>query len=100
MYFGKKGATKSYRGILSKKFELGAGRISRAPIKMTDFAEFLSLGAERFGAEGCSGLCLCYVVSARRRPAREDIKDSSPRLSGVISDCVGLARIILNQIVR
>jgi hypothetical protein len=40
------------------------------------------------------------IESGDVRLAREDIKESSPRLSGVVSDCIGLARIILNQIVR
>jgi hypothetical protein len=32
--------------------------------------------------------------------ARDDISKSSPRLTAVVHDCVGLARLILNQIVR
>jgi malic enzyme len=47
-----------------------------------------------------STLVIAASIIAAVRLAREDIKESSPRLSGVVSDCVGLARIILNQIVR
>jgi hypothetical protein len=47
-----------------------------------------------------STLVIAASIIAAVRLAREDIKESSPRLSGVITDCIGLARIILNQIVR
>jgi hypothetical protein len=47
-----------------------------------------------------STLVIAASIIAAVRLAREDIKESSPRLSEVISDCIGLARIILNQIVR
>jgi hypothetical protein len=47
-----------------------------------------------------SMLVIAASIIAAVRLAREDIKESSPLLSRVVSDCVGLARIILNQIVR
>jgi hypothetical protein len=47
-----------------------------------------------------STLVIAASIIAAVRLAREDIKESSPRLSGIISECIGLARIILNQVVR
>jgi hypothetical protein len=47
-----------------------------------------------------STFVIAAAIIAAVRLAREDLKNSSPRLSGVITDCIGLARIILNQIVR
>ena len=52
---------------------------------------------ERFA----STLAICASIIAAVRLAREDnITRSSPRLSTVINDCVGLARMILDKIVR
>jgi hypothetical protein len=47
-----------------------------------------------------STLVIAAAIIAAVRLAREDISKSSPRLTSVILDCVGLARMILNQIVR
>jgi hypothetical protein len=40
------------------------------------------------------------VIAAVRLARDENISDTSPRLTAVVRDCVGLARMILNQIVR
>ena len=68
------------------------GEMKRA----VSYEERQALIRDRFA----STLVIAAAIIAAVRLAREDIKDSSPRLSGVISDCVGLARTILNQIVR
>jgi hypothetical protein len=47
-----------------------------------------------------STLVISASIIAAVRLAREDISKASPRLSGVVLECVGLARMILNQIVR
>jgi hypothetical protein len=47
-----------------------------------------------------STLIISASIIAAVRLAREDINKSSPRLTAVILECVGLARMILNQIVR
>jgi hypothetical protein len=47
-----------------------------------------------------STLVIAAAIIAAVRLARDDISKSSPRLTSVILDCVGLARMILNQIVR
>ena len=47
-----------------------------------------------------STLIIAAAIIAAVRLAREDIGKSSPRLNAVIVDCIGLARMILNQIVR
>jgi len=47
-----------------------------------------------------STLVIAASIIAAVRLARDDIRKSSPRLTAVIQDCVGLARMILNQIVR
>jgi hypothetical protein len=47
-----------------------------------------------------STLVIAAAIVAAVRLAREDIKKSSPRFSAVIVDCIGLARMILNTIVR
>jgi hypothetical protein len=46
-----------------------------------------------------STLVIAAIIAAVRF-ARDDIRKSSPRLTAVVQDCVGLARMILNQIVR
>ena len=43
---------------------------------------------------------IAAAIIAAVRLAREDISKSSPRLTTVVMDCIGLARMILNQIVR
>lgn len=40
------------------------------------------------------------IIAAVRLAREENITRSSPRLSAVIADCVGLARMILDKIVR
>ena len=45
-------------------------------------------------------LVIAAAIIAAVRLAREDISKSSPRLTSVVIDCIGLARMILNQIVR
>jgi hypothetical protein len=47
-----------------------------------------------------STLIIAAAIIAAVRVAREDISKASPRLTSVILDSVGLARMILNQIVR
>jgi hypothetical protein len=47
-----------------------------------------------------STLVIAAAIIAAARLAREDISKSSPRLTSVVIDCIGLARMILNQIVR
>jgi hypothetical protein len=47
-----------------------------------------------------STIVIAAAIIAAVRLAREDISKSSPRLSAVVIDCIGLARMILNQIVR
>jgi uncharacterized membrane protein len=47
-----------------------------------------------------STLVIAAAIIAAVRLAREDISKSSPRLTSVLIDCIGLARTILNQIVR
>jgi len=47
-----------------------------------------------------STLVIAASIIAALRLARDDINKSSPRLTAVVHDCVGLARLILNQIVR
>jgi hypothetical protein len=44
-------------------------------------------------------LIIAAAIIAAVRLVREDISKASPRLTSVILDCVGLARMILNQIV-
>jgi len=47
-----------------------------------------------------STLVIAASIIAAVRLARDDIRESSPRLTAVVRACVGLARMILNQIVR
>jgi hypothetical protein len=47
-----------------------------------------------------STVVIAAAIVAAVRLAREDIGKSSPRLTAVVMDCIGLARMILNQIVR
>jgi hypothetical protein len=47
-----------------------------------------------------STLIIAAAIIAAVRLAREDISKSCPRLTEVILESVGLARMILNQIVR
>jgi hypothetical protein len=47
-----------------------------------------------------STLVIAASIIAAVRLARDDITRPSPRLTAVIADCVGLARMILDQIVR
>jgi hypothetical protein len=47
-----------------------------------------------------STVVIAATIIAAVRLAREDIGKSSPRLTAVVMDCIGLARMILNQIVR
>jgi hypothetical protein len=52
---------------------------------------------ERFA----STLAICASVIAAVRLARDDnISRPSPRLTSVIADCVGLARMILDKVLR
>jgi hypothetical protein len=54
----------------------------------------------QIGDRFASTLVISASIIAAVRLAREDISKSSPRLTAVILECVGLARMILNQIVR
>jgi hypothetical protein len=47
-----------------------------------------------------STLVIAASIIAAVRLARDDLSSSSPRLTSVIADCVGLARMILDKIVR
>jgi uncharacterized membrane protein len=47
-----------------------------------------------------STLVIAAAIIAAVRLAREDIGKASPRLTAVVIECIGLARMILNQIVR
>jgi hypothetical protein len=47
-----------------------------------------------------SSLVIAASIIAAVRLALDDIRKSSPRLTAVVQDCVELARMILNQIVR
>ena len=47
-----------------------------------------------------STLVIAASIIAAVRLARDDISRPSPRLTSVIADCVGLARMILDKIVR
>ena len=47
-----------------------------------------------------STLVIAASIIAAVRLARDDISKPSPRLISVVQDCAGLARMILNQIVR
>jgi hypothetical protein len=47
-----------------------------------------------------STVVIAAAIIAAVRLAREDISKSSPRLTSVVIDCIALARMILNQIVR
>jgi hypothetical protein len=47
-----------------------------------------------------STLVIAASIIAAVRLARDDISKSSQRLISVVQDCAGLARMILNQIVR
>ena len=60
------------------------------------YAQRQSQKMDRFA----STLIIATAIIAAVRLARDDISKSSPRLTSVILDCVGLARTILNQIVR
>ena len=47
-----------------------------------------------------STLAILASIIAAVRLARDDISRPSPRLTSVIADCVGLARMILERILR
>ena len=47
-----------------------------------------------------STLAICASIIAAVRLARDDISRPSPRLTSVIADCVGLARMILDKVLR
>ena len=47
-----------------------------------------------------STLAISASIIAAVRLARDDISRPSPRLTSVIADCVGLARMILERILR
>jgi hypothetical protein len=47
-----------------------------------------------------STLAICASIIAAVRLARDDISRPSPRLTSAIADAVGLARMILDRIVR
>jgi hypothetical protein len=47
-----------------------------------------------------STLVIAASIIAAVRLARDDISSPSPRLTSVIADCVGLAKMILDKIVR
>jgi hypothetical protein len=54
----------------------------------------------RFKDRFASTLVIAASIVAAVRLARYDISRPSPRLTSVIADCVGLARMILGKIVR
>jgi hypothetical protein len=47
-----------------------------------------------------STLVIAASIIAAVRLARDDISKTSPRVTTVVLECVGLARMILNQVVR
>jgi malic enzyme len=47
-----------------------------------------------------STIVIAASIIAALRLAREDISESNPRMQGVITQCVGLARMILKTVVR
>lgn len=47
-----------------------------------------------------STLVIAAAIIAAVRLARDDISQPSPRLASVVADRVGLARVILDRIVR
>jgi GTP-sensing pleiotropic transcriptional regulator CodY len=47
-----------------------------------------------------STLCISASIIAAVRLARDDISRPSPRLASVIADSVGLARMILEKVMR
>jgi hypothetical protein len=47
-----------------------------------------------------STLVIAASIIAAVRLARDDISKTSPRLTTVVLECVGFARMILNQVVR
>jgi hypothetical protein len=47
-----------------------------------------------------STLAISASIIAAIRLARDDISRPSPRLTSVIADCVGLARMILEKVMR
>jgi GTP-sensing pleiotropic transcriptional regulator CodY len=47
-----------------------------------------------------STLAISASIIAAVRLARDDISRPSPRLTSVIADCVGLARMILEKVMR
>jgi hypothetical protein len=47
-----------------------------------------------------STVVIAASIIAAVRLARDDISRPSPRLTSVIADCVGLARMILERVVR
>ena len=47
-----------------------------------------------------STLVIAASIIAAVRLARDDISRPSPRLTSVIADCVGLARMILEKVIR
>jgi hypothetical protein len=47
-----------------------------------------------------STLVIAASIIAAVRLARDDISRPSPRLTSVIADCVGLARAILERVIR
>jgi hypothetical protein len=47
-----------------------------------------------------STLVIATSIIAAMRLARDDISRPSPRLSSVIADCAGLAKMILDKVVR
>lgn len=47
-----------------------------------------------------STLVIAASIIAAVRLARDDISRPSPRLTSVIPDCVGLARLILEKVIR
>ena len=47
-----------------------------------------------------STLAILASIIAAVQLARDDISRPSPRLTSVIADCVGLARMILDRILR
>ena len=55
---------------------------------------------KRMSDRFASTLVIAASIIAAVRLARDDISRPSPRLSSVIADCVGLARMILDKIVR
>jgi hypothetical protein len=78
--------------LLAKTYTRAMGEMKRAIAREERQGQI----KDRFA----STLVISASIIAAVRLAREDLSKSSPRLTTVILECVGLARMILNLVVR